>query len=701
MNKFEYKNMTPFKWFVLENFPFIENDFDAINNYHLFSKVVEYLNKTIDNMNLTGEQMENVTNAMTELQNYVNNYFENLDVQDEINNKLDEMVQNGTLTNIIENYINPYIQEQNTRINNIETQVQSVANGNPIPVNSIDDMTDTSRAYLLTTDGNWYYYNGSEWVVGGSYQSTGIANNSIQYDMLENKLKNNFKASFSEVTGITWNAGGYYKNDGTIGTDTNYAYSNKISVNPYEYYLYPNNVGLYNAVCMFDSSQNFVSKIALTDVFVPFAIPTNVKYIGLSCRTRTDRPYMSNKLFKVNNYFINGQSKIMYGDMDNAFQNSFIPEYEDITSSLNFHDGFYPYNNANIISDYYNTSTSYEQTQINVLPGEKYRITCDYVANVSMYQLIGGENPIIYPSTSTPSRTTETKEITIPDGYYLLNISGYKNTIKIEKISGYTFTGSNNSNYEIEQLQNFNIEQQLKNDFKWSSNILNGKFATFTFDDLRTDIDVIEDLFESKNVPCCFAAIPNRLSITTSTSGETMQEVLERAVQNGGEVLAHWSEPLTSSSTDDDYNNVYIGAKKTLEEAGFKINGIITAGGTNYQTQNFDKDVELARNNYFYADLTGYNNHNIEQYWNRRNFLDDGVSAIETLIDNYVNNTGTQPYSKWLNFASHGTSDTSLQDIETIIDYCLSNNIQIVTWNYLYNNFKSSQLEERIKNLEN
>ena len=105
MNNFNYKNLTPFKWFVLENFPFIENDFDAINNYHLFSKVVEYLNKTIDNMNLTGEQMENVTNAMTTLQNYVNNYFENLDVQEEINNKLDEMAESGELTDIIAQYL--------------------------------------------------------------------------------------------------------------------------------------------------------------------------------------------------------------------------------------------------------------------------------------------------------------------------------------------------------------------------------------------------------------------------------------------------------------------------------------------------------------------------------------------------------------------------------------------------------------------
>ena len=106
MNKFEFNKLCPFKWFVLENFPFIEADFDAITNYQLYCKVVEYLNKVIENNNAIGIQTENLTNAFIELQNYVNNYFENLDVQDEINNKLDEMAEAGTLEEIISSYIN-------------------------------------------------------------------------------------------------------------------------------------------------------------------------------------------------------------------------------------------------------------------------------------------------------------------------------------------------------------------------------------------------------------------------------------------------------------------------------------------------------------------------------------------------------------------------------------------------------------------
>ena len=106
MNKFEYKNLTPFKWFVIENFPFIEADFDALTEWQLFCKLGKEINKIIDSQNIVGEQAENLTNAFNNLKNYVDNYFDNLDVQDEINNKLNEMAEDGTLSEIISIYLN-------------------------------------------------------------------------------------------------------------------------------------------------------------------------------------------------------------------------------------------------------------------------------------------------------------------------------------------------------------------------------------------------------------------------------------------------------------------------------------------------------------------------------------------------------------------------------------------------------------------
>ena len=91
---------------MLENFPFIEADFDALTDWQLFCKLGKEINKIIDSQNVVGTEMEKFSQAFIELQNYVDNYFKNLDVQDEINNKLNEMAEDGTLQEIISAYLN-------------------------------------------------------------------------------------------------------------------------------------------------------------------------------------------------------------------------------------------------------------------------------------------------------------------------------------------------------------------------------------------------------------------------------------------------------------------------------------------------------------------------------------------------------------------------------------------------------------------
>lgn len=103
--EYDYRKLAPFKFFILQNFPFIEEDFDAITNYQLLCKLGEEINKIINSVNLIGEQAENLTNAYNALKDYVDNYFNNLDVQDEIDNKLDDMAEQGQLAEIIAQYL--------------------------------------------------------------------------------------------------------------------------------------------------------------------------------------------------------------------------------------------------------------------------------------------------------------------------------------------------------------------------------------------------------------------------------------------------------------------------------------------------------------------------------------------------------------------------------------------------------------------
>lgn len=74
--------------------------------YQALKYVCEYmLNKLIPHMQQNDTNIEELTTLYNEIKTYVDNYFNNLDVQDEINNKLDKMATDGTLENIIAEFL--------------------------------------------------------------------------------------------------------------------------------------------------------------------------------------------------------------------------------------------------------------------------------------------------------------------------------------------------------------------------------------------------------------------------------------------------------------------------------------------------------------------------------------------------------------------------------------------------------------------
>lgn len=173
----EFNKISPFKFQLVQTFPFIAEDFDQATAYQLMSKIAEKLNESIELVNEYGDKY-------TELENFVNNYFQNLDVQDEIDEKLDELVRNGTLTSLIGNYVDPYIEEQSQRIAAIQNQVNTVASGSPAGVYAtVSDLTsanpDHDRIYVVTATGKWYYHNGTAWTEGGTYQGTDLIDGSV------------------------------------------------------------------------------------------------------------------------------------------------------------------------------------------------------------------------------------------------------------------------------------------------------------------------------------------------------------------------------------------------------------------------------------------------------------------------------------------------------------------------------------------
>ena len=98
--------LPPFKRFCMTIGELPTSYVDSMTYYESLVWLCNYLSQTvIPAINNNGEAVTELQEKYIELKNYVDNYFENLDVQDEINNKLDEMAQSGELAEIIDAYL--------------------------------------------------------------------------------------------------------------------------------------------------------------------------------------------------------------------------------------------------------------------------------------------------------------------------------------------------------------------------------------------------------------------------------------------------------------------------------------------------------------------------------------------------------------------------------------------------------------------
>ena len=87
---------------------------ESLSYYECLVWLCNYLENTVVPV------VNNNSEVVKELQEYVKNYFNNLNVQTEINNKLDEMVADGTLAKIINQDI---FNELNTNVTNLQNDI--------------------------------------------------------------------------------------------------------------------------------------------------------------------------------------------------------------------------------------------------------------------------------------------------------------------------------------------------------------------------------------------------------------------------------------------------------------------------------------------------------------------------------------------------------------------------------------------------
>ena len=188
-------------------------------------------------------------------------------------------------------------------VENLQTQISGLASGSPTAVDNISDMTDTSKIYVLTTDGYWYYYNSTteQWTKGDEYQSADLGDAAKeQLNNIENKIsyddtRNNIFYGFNKIP--FEKEYGYYINSQTgekiAGAD--YYSTDYIDVsNIRKIYVSATgggSNGSYTGVAGYDSNKEFVVALMNENLALGVSgsrhtysnrevvIPSNVKYI--------------------------------------------------------------------------------------------------------------------------------------------------------------------------------------------------------------------------------------------------------------------------------------------------------------------------------------------------------------------------------------------------------------------------------------
>lgn len=161
----KYIDLQPFQAWVQQSLPAVYDD--SLSYTDLLAKMLAYLNNLVANNNALSTD---VTNAI----NYINNFFESTDFQDKVDDKLNRMASDGSLSRLIQplfdayktqidedvanfknqidedvknfkNQTNQTVDTQNSSIANIQTQQTNLANQQTTLSNRMDTFTSLSE----------------------------------------------------------------------------------------------------------------------------------------------------------------------------------------------------------------------------------------------------------------------------------------------------------------------------------------------------------------------------------------------------------------------------------------------------------------------------------------------------------------------------------------------------------------------------
>lgn len=419
-----------------------------------------------------------------------------------IANKVDKVTGKGLSTNDYDNTEKAQVSTNKSDITTIKSQVSSLASGSPKAVLLVASMTDTTKNYVYSgtesgyVSGNWYYYNGSAWVSGGVYQSTGIADSAVNEDKTIF-----FDLNFPiNVCDGNWTAGYIQADGGIVAGGTSYVYTtNFIKVKVGKVVIASNGIATVKAsrqivplrfVTCYDENKNVLSALGSSSAINSFTVPSGVKYtkvtVSLGYTQSTlfqisvtdDGAQLDYQTYSAPYYSLKtayyGTKKLTTNDFTDAYKNKLDNPFKE--TDTKFFDTTNSYNKFNvneIVVGYYNDNTGVKVANANYTYTGYMAVSVGDIIVASNADGANGQAQIpfryvtAYDSSkvviSASGKSTESYSYAVPSGvsyiiltfssgYLDVNSDGVKDRVQIEATTDGLFTKY--KEYNIYKLKN-------------------------------------------------------------------------------------------------------------------------------------------------------------------------------------------------------------------------------------------------------
>ena len=379
-------------------------------------KKIKFINNSLPALsaNNLNQLQNNVEDNINQLQN---NFEDNLN---QLQNDFEETLRETTDTSIKK--INDESEYRKNKDNDLQLQINGLASGSPLIASSVIEMTDTSRVYVNTTNGNWYYYNGTSWVSGGIYQSTEINDGSIDIIKLISALQDNFTKEFTNVEYEAENVG--YATIGSVSgdllirdTQTGYSYAKEdLEVNTiYSFCGY--NCYECLGIVVVDSSNN--NKVVYSSADGDNETVTR----GANLLFRTNKSglvaYISKRNTSANHYNIFEDKTTMLMKLNNILLNT--SNFKESANLINTISGLF-LKTSSVIGEIPKVAESDKATMkiYKLSRGTKYFVTGND------YSLVSGLTILTENLKTAHLSSTSSKDVTTPFTYeFVANDNGY------------------------------------------------------------------------------------------------------------------------------------------------------------------------------------------------------------------------------------------------------------------------------------